>query len=240
MQIIKLNAIGSTNDFLRELHAATPSTGPVLVTADVQTHGKGQRGATWQSEPGKNVIMSLLVQNAVANVRKLFDLNRVVSLSVLHVLRRLDIPELSVKWPNDIMSGRFKIGGILIENTVRNSGSIVSIIGLGLNVNQLDFPRMAQASSLKLQTGREFDTASIIAQMAAEMLDRLPVADSQTLHRDYTARLFRIGVPTAFEDASNERFMGMVAGVTQAGKLIVDRDNAGLREYDLKEIRMLY
>lgn len=240
MRIIKLDAISSTNDFLRDLEKRGLATERVLVTAREQTKGKGQRGARWYSEPGKNVVMSVLVWNAVSDANDLFHINRAVSLAVLEVLKALDISNISVKWPNDIMAGKCKIGGILIENAVRERGRISSVIGIGLNVNQRDFAGLEKASSLSLQTGRNYDTDEIAEVVARKIFSFFPVKNAAELCEAYAKNLFRIGIPTAFEDAGGKTFMAKIAGVTPQGKLVVDCDDESVKEFNLKEIRMLY
>ncbi len=240
MRIIKLDAIGSTNDFLRDLEKRGLANEAVLVTAREQTNGKGQRGAKWFSEPGKNVVMSVLVRNAVSDAAELFQINRAVSLAVLEVLAGFDIPGLAVKWPNDIMAGKSKIGGILIENAVREAGRISSIIGIGINANQRVFSGLEKASSLTLQTGRGYDTSAIAEAIGRKIIASFPVTNPAELCRAYNQNLFRMGIPTAFEDASGQIFMGIIADVTPQGKLVLDCEAFGLREFDLKEIRMLY
>jgi BirA family biotin operon repressor/biotin-[acetyl-CoA-carboxylase] ligase len=114
MSIIKLNAIDSTNDFLKVLSRNQSVDNFTTVVAQKQTNGKGQMGAVWQSEDGKNLIMSVLVKDVLQNVDEIFHLNIAVALSVIQVLEVFNIPNLSVKWPNDIMSDQKKICGILI------------------------------------------------------------------------------------------------------------------------------
>src|SRR4051812_14072234 len=115
MKLIKLDAIDSTNDFLKSLSSQDELENFTVVTAENQTKGKGQMGAKWQSESGKNLIMSVLVKDFLFDNEQVFNLSIIVATSVIEVLKTFDIPELSIKWPNDIMSYTKKIGGILIE-----------------------------------------------------------------------------------------------------------------------------
>jgi BirA family biotin operon repressor/biotin-[acetyl-CoA-carboxylase] ligase len=140
MKLIKLDAIDSTNDFLKRLSCEQALENYTVVTAEKQTRGKGQMGAKWDSETGKNLMFSVLINNRLATISEIFDLNVAVALAVLTTLEINNIPNLSIKWPNDIMSDNKKVAGILIENSIKNNGEISSIIGVGLNVNQLNFP----------------------------------------------------------------------------------------------------
>ena len=149
MKLIKLDAIDSTNEFLKGLSKKQELENFTVVSAEKQTKGKGQMGAIWASDASKNLIMSVLVKDFLSGIDQLFNLNIVVSLAVIEVLESLNIPNLSIKWPNDIMSYNKKIGGILIENSIKSDGTIISIVGLGLNVNQIDFENLPKAQFVK-------------------------------------------------------------------------------------------
>ena len=115
MQIIKLNAIDSTNRYLADLVSEIWLEDFAAVMAKEQTNGLGQRGSKWQSEKGKNLIISILKKNIKTSVGSQFDINRRVSLAVYNTLKAFGIPKLSVKWPNDILSCSKKISGILVQ-----------------------------------------------------------------------------------------------------------------------------
>ena len=136
MKLVKLDAIDSTNDYLKDLVRNQTIENFTVVTAENQTNGKGQMGAIWVSEKGKNLIMSILVKDFIFDAATVFNLNIVVSLAVISSLKSLNIPNLSIKWPNDIMSDEKKIGGILIENSFKSDFTINSIRlgGVGFNL----------------------------------------------------------------------------------------------------------
>ena len=146
MNVIKLDAIDSTNEFLKRFLNEQNVENYTVITAENQTKGKGQMGAVWESETGKNLIMSILIKDFITDINQIFNLNCIVSLSVIQVLQQYSIPKLSIKWPNDIMSDTKKIGGILIENSIKNDGTIFSVVGLGLNCNQTNFEHLPRAS----------------------------------------------------------------------------------------------
>jgi BirA family biotin operon repressor/biotin-[acetyl-CoA-carboxylase] ligase len=110
MQIIKLDAIDSTNRYLRDLVSEIPLEDFAVVAAKYQTHGRGQRATTWQSEKGKNLIISVLKKDISINIEHQFLLSIAVSLAVYKTLEAFQIPNLSIKWPNDILSRQNKIG----------------------------------------------------------------------------------------------------------------------------------
>ncbi len=242
MQLIKLDAIDSTNEFLKGLSSNQSLENFTVITAENQTKGKGQMGAVWNSEPNKNLIMSVLIGNFVTNLNRIFDINIIVSVSVIQVLEELTIPGLSIKWPNDIMSYNKKIGGILIENSIKNEGSINSIVGLGLNVNQMNFENLPKASSLAVICNTTFDKDEILLKVIEKMEQNIQNwnLNSGLFWSEYANKLFKKGIPMPFENQYQQNFMGIIQGVSPIGKLQILMDNDTVSEFDVKEVQMLY
>ena len=243
MKLIKLNAIDSTNDFLKKMSQDQVLENFTVIVAETQTKGKGQHGAAWLSESGKNLITSILISNTLSNIRDVFLLNTAVTLSIIKALETFKIPSLSIKWPNDIMSENKKIAGILIENLIKENGKIDSIVGIGLNVNQTNFEDLTKASSLKNITNKDFEIEKILNQIIAELklnIDKILLKQESTLWDDYHKWLFKKGIPMAFENEKEERFMGIIQQVNQDGKLEVLLEDDSIKEYGIKEITMLY
>jgi len=242
MQLIKLDAIDSTNEFLKGLSSTLIQDSFTVVTAENQTNGKGQMGSVWNSEPGKNLIMSVLIRDFVTDINQIFDINIVVSVSIIQVLVDLNIPELSIKWPNDIMSYDKKIGGILIENSIKSDGSINSIVGLGLNVNQMNFENLPKASSLAVICNTTFDKEEILLKIIENLKLNIQnwKLNSDLFWSLYTNKLFKKGLPMPFENQNLQNFMGIIQGVTPIGKLEILLDDDSISEFDIKEIQMLY
>ncbi|MDG2433324.1 biotin--[acetyl-CoA-carboxylase] ligase, partial [Flavobacterium sp.] len=109
MKLIKLDAIDSTNEFMKELSKSQQLENFTVVTAENQTKGKGQMGSIWDSETGKNLTMSVFVKETILDINHIFTLNIAVALAIYTALETVNIPALSIKWPNDIMSYNFKI-----------------------------------------------------------------------------------------------------------------------------------
>lgn len=243
MKLIKLSAIDSTNDFLKTLSNNQELENFTVVTAESQTKGKGQMGAVWITQEGKNLIMSLFVKETILGIEGVFNLNVAVAVSVIQALETFDIPELSIKWPNDIMSYNFKIGGILIENNLKSDNSVHSVIGLGLNVNQNDFENLPKASSLALICKTEFDKEKLLVAIVEKIKQNLSVMhyDLDTIWSSYIDLLFKRGVPMAFKNnQTNQNFMGIILGVSKQGKVQVQLEDDLIIEYGIKEIQMLY
>lgn len=242
MKLIKLDAIDSTNEFLKGLSSNSDLENFTVVTAENQTKGKGQMGSVWVSEPSKNLIMSVLIKNFLLNSNQIFNINIVTSISVIQALEIMKIPDLSIKWPNDIMSHNKKIGGILIENTIKSDGSIFSIVGLGLNVNQTDFENLPNASSLIEICKTVFDKEELLFLIIGIMKQNIQNwnKNSKIMKSDYTNKLFKIRVPMPFEDQKQNRFMGIIKGVSTTGKLEILLEDDSISEFDIKEVQMLY
>ncbi len=137
--------------------------------------------------------MSILVKNFLFDNSLLFDLNIVTAVSVIQALELFDIPQLSIKWPNDIMSYNKKIGGVLIENSLKSDGAIVSIVGLGLNVNQTDFELLPKASSLAAICQTTFDKEELLFKIVEKLEENIRFwnQNKDLLWTDYTNLLFK-------------------------------------------------
>lgn len=242
MKLIKLDTIDSTNDFLKALSVRPYTENFTVVTAENQTKGKGQRGAKWDSEIGKNLMFSVLVKDLIIQSNRIFDLNVAVALSIISILEKFEVPNLSVKWPNDILSDKMKIGGILIENSFKSDGTVVSIVGIGLNVNQTNFEYLPKASSLACIKNRQFDKELIlnnIVEALKKFTDKWEQEDIQSLWKEYNEVLFKKGIPMPFQN-ENGQFMGIIKDVSFNGKLRVILEDDSVKEFDVKEIQMLY
>lgn len=242
MHIIKLSATDSTNDYLKQLHKENELNDYTVVTALSQMQGKGQMGTQWISESGKNLTFSVLVKNILVCQNTIFDFNVAVSVSIFQVLQAFQVPNLSIKWPNDILAENKKIGGILIENGLKPNGTIDSIIGIGLNVNQEGFAGLPLASSLKNVTNSNFDLDELLLQLVYQIQKNIRQLSSQKVDfwNTYSTHLFKINTPMPFEDELKHRFMGIIKSVTSDGKLAVMLEDDSIQYFGLKEVKMLY
>jgi len=130
MKIVKLNAINSTNTFLKDMVRSSTVENFTVVVTDHQTNGKGQFENVWSSEKGKNLTFSMLCKFSALEVHNSFYLNCAVSLAIYNVVNRTIKNKLKIKWPNDILSLNKKLCGILIENTVSSGQIQHAIIGI--------------------------------------------------------------------------------------------------------------
>ncbi len=242
MKLIKLDAIDSTNEFLKGLSAQQDLENFTVVTAENQTKGKGQRGTIWNSEVGKNLIMSVLVRDFLTDINAIFNLNIAFSLAVIAALKKKNIPDLSIKWPNDILSANKKIGGILIENSIKSDAAILSIVGLGLNVNQTNFEGLPKASSLSIVIGQDLDKEELLSVIMANLEKNVAesLQNPTNLRQQYVDLIYKKEIPMPFMNQNNKKFMGIIQGISPIGRLLVLLEDDSVVEFDIKEVQMLY
>jgi BirA family biotin operon repressor/biotin-[acetyl-CoA-carboxylase] ligase len=243
MNIIKLNATNSTNDYLKDLMRKQFVDNFTVVVTENQEKGRGQRDSEWFSEAGKNLTFSVLIRDLIVNPSELFSLNVAVANSVFEALQVLTRKKSAVKWPNDIMADNKKIAGILIENAIQQNGEIFSIIGIGLNVNQVDFKDLKSVTSLKLLEGQEFDLDEVLHVTLEKLQQNMALVRTQKnnlLWDEYLDNLFKKEIPTTFEDSNQQKFMGIIKGVSLNGQLQVLLEDDSIKSYGVKEIKMLY
>lgn len=241
--IIKLDAIGSTNEYLKNLSAKKSLKDFTVVVTENQQKGRGQMGKIWQSEQGKNLTFSLLKYFEEFHFKCYFDLNMAVSLAVRDTLYELDIPNISVKWPNDILSGNAKICGILIENVMQSGRINRSIIGIGLNVNQTKFMNLEKAGSLNSVTGMDYDLNDVLHRLLSKTyaaLENLENQPRKKLLDRYQKFLFRRNSVSTFRNQNGELFNGIIHGVSEEGKLQIQLEDNSLKDFGFKEVQLLY
>mgnify|MGYP006203459067 FL=1 len=242
MPLIKLDAIDSTNDFLKQLAKEKWLENYTVVMAFEQTKGRGQMGSEWVSEPGKNLTVSVLVKDVPVEMVSIYDFNVAVALAAVALLQWNGIEKVNVKWPNDIMAEQKKVGGILIENSLKSDGTFTAVVGFGLNLNQTDFELLPQANSLTNITHKVYDVEAMAKDFIKSLklhLILFPERAEEAWTR-YDELLFKRGKPAAFELADGTRFMGMIQTVTRDGKLAVLLNDDSVFYYDLKEVKLLY
>ena len=242
LKIIKLNAIDSTNNYLKKLAKETLAEDGTVVVAKSQLSGRGQMGNGWVSKEGESLTFSIFKRFGSLSVERQFMISMAVSLGIFDALTSLNIPKNSIKWPNDILSANKKVGGILIENVLEGSKVKHSVIGIGFNVNETSFPNLPQASSLKLETGRTFhleEVLQILLKSVFRNLENLSSMDFFEMKRYYENNLFRKEKVSVFENPEGSRFNGIIKGVSEMGEIVVETETNGIQKFQLKEIILL-
>ncbi len=243
MNIIKLSAIDSTNTYLKQLVKETLLQDETVVLTNRQLSGRGQIGNGWLSREGQSLTFSMFKAFDGMQTERQFMISMAVSLAIVKALKSFNVPQIAIKWPNDILSANRKIGGILIENVLEGSFIKYSIIGIGLNVNETDFPNLPQASSMKLETGKNFQLEEVLDTILKNVfknLNNLSAMDFSELKRLYENNLFRKKMVSVFETPESSRFNGIIKGVSDIGELLVETENDPLQKFQLKEVKLIY
>ena len=243
MDIIKLNAIGSTNTYLIELATNQSLKNGTIVVAESQLKGRGQMGNAWQYQQGKSLTFSMFHGFKSLDIANAFIITSAVSLALQKALTILQIPKVTVKWPNDIMSDSKKLCGILVENQLEGSRIDSSIIGVGLNVNETEFTALPQATSLKLESGNTFDldeVLTVVSKSILHQLEQLETSNPATIRSAYEAVLFKKDTIAVFETTKGNRFNAIVRGVNQGGALELETEDGAQIQSRIKELKMLF
>ena len=240
MNIIKLDAIESTNDYLKNSKIDEIQ---IAYTYN-QTKGKGQRGNQWLSKPGKNLAFSICIFPKNIEVKNQFIINMIVSLFLINILKALKIPDLKIKWPNDIMSGGKKICGILNETKLKGNKIENIVIGFGLNVNQETFENLPNASSLKLINKINYDLDGLVSYIIQclknyDYLDVKTELQFNKIAKNYNNNLYGLDSFYNFKDSNNKIFLGKILSVAENGNLKIMKKNSKIKSYNFQEIQMI-
>ena len=238
--LLTLKEVDSTNNFLKDLLSnSKPLPEGTVIMADSQYAGRGQQQNKWYSEPGKNLTFSLLLKPSFLNVLDQFDLTRAISLGVADALKPLLGDEVKIKWPNDIYYGDKKLGGMLMENIVQGGKIKNSVIGIGLNVNQENFPvEAANAVSVKQILQRDYDLRFLLSEICHHIEAyylNLKAGKISFVRESYLKRLYWLNEKKSFR-SKEEMFDGVINNVKYNGMLVVKNNKGEELEFSLKEI----
>ncbi len=239
---IVLERVASTNDYLKDkLSKSKPFAEGTVIMAVDQYAGRGQVGTHWQSHPGKNLTASILLCPNFLHPSQQFTLNIAICLAVQQVLSNILDQEVRIKWPNDIFVNNKKLGGLLIENILQGNSWKYAIIGIGINVNQSDFPdEMNQAGSLIKLLHETYSIEKLLTEICTCVdyhyfqLRRGNFAEQKQL---YCEHLFGINEIRKFK-IDGVLVEGKIIDVDENGKLVVDF-NGHLAKFGFKEIEYL-
>ncbi len=235
-KIIYLPTCHSTNDLAAESLRAEAPEGTLYVT-DEQTAGRGQRGNTWKANAGENLTFSFIVYPIFLKATEQFRLSIAISLGIHDFLTELLYDHVFLKWPNDVYYKDQKLVGVLIENALMGSMLTGSVVGIGINVNQLLFP-IDTATSIRQITGKEYSLEALLMQLCKCLEKRylqLKNGGYSLQKMDYLKRLYRFEEWHRFQDASGKIFNGQITGVAEFGQLEIETET-GIRYFDIKEI----
>jgi BirA family biotin operon repressor/biotin-[acetyl-CoA-carboxylase] ligase len=240
--LLTLKEVDSTNNFLKNLLSnSKPLPEGTVIMAESQFAGRGQQENKWHAEPGKNLTFSLLLNPAFLAIADQFDLTRAMSLGVYDALHPILGDQLKIKWPNDIYYGDRKLGGMLIENIISGGQIKNAIVGIGLNVNQENFPDEASnATSIKQILHRDYDLRILLSDICNYIEGyylNLKAKNAFFVRNEYLKRLYWLNESRYFR-TQGVTFTGTITNVKDNGLLVI-RSNDEDTTYNLKEIEFL-
>jgi BirA family biotin operon repressor/biotin-[acetyl-CoA-carboxylase] ligase len=239
--IIKLDAISSTNDYLKKKYKLNSCKDGDIIWTKEQTKGKGQRENRWISQKGKSLTISVYKEFDQLKASNFFILNAIVSLSIVNTLKIIGLKEVRIKWPNDIMTENKKIGGILIENFIKSEFISSSIIGVGLNVNEEKFEDLPNATSLFLETNEKIKLKKILNILIQELFNSFNLLNDKqnNILKMYSKSLWKLNIITNFKQKNNF-FKAKVKGISLLGNLILENSDGSISDFNSNEIKMIY
>jgi BirA family biotin operon repressor/biotin-[acetyl-CoA-carboxylase] ligase len=218
-----LDRVDSTNNYaMAELHAGMAKHGMAWFAKE-QSSGKGQRGKAWISQPGENIMMSVVFQPPALFSSRSFLFNAVIS-NTCHAFLKAHIEdEIKIKWPNDIYLRDRKAGGILIENIYQGTTWKWAVVGIGINVNQVDFPdNLKNAGSMKQATGENYDAINLAKELYEMVIDAFSNIGHSTLSeimKTYNRNLYLVNKKVRLRK-QNVVFETTIKGVNEHGQLL--------------------
>lgn len=241
--LLQYAKLPSTNTFALEwLSKTKPCEGTVISTHD-QWQGRGQIGSSWESAPGQNLAASVIWYPEFLAPKQQFLLSKAMALATRETIgRHLPDDKVYIKWPNDILVGEQKIGGLLLQNAIQGNTLQYCVAGIGLNVNQTHFqPYAPRATSLHTLKG----TQTPIDELLDELCVALEVyyillrnGQFRLIDQTYLEHLFLLNQSADFQrTATGETFSGYIRGVTEHGALLIEHAD-DLESFSVKEVRL--
>jgi BirA family transcriptional regulator, biotin operon repressor / biotin---[acetyl-CoA-carboxylase] ligase len=240
MKKIKLKTVNSTNNHASSLLSGGMIVEETVIFTEAQTNGKGLGSNTWHSDDYKNLLFSIVVFPNL-KVDRHFSLSMIVSLAICDYLLLKGV-KAQIKWPNDIYVKNKKIAGILIENSIYGDTIKSSILGIGLNLNQVDFPaELPNPISLTNITSEFYDVdmeIDIISKIISDKLYKFKKKNFVTIRKYYLEKLYRLGCMSEFK-AGNTTFLGHIENVKRDGHIVISNLEFEPSEYYFKEIEFV-
>ena len=235
-RVLEYNALESTNTTAAALPREELRDKTVVLTYR-QAAGRGQGSNTWESEPGKNISVSIVFCPRACEASRQFAVSMVIALGCRDFIRKFT-EDCTVKWPNDIYVGECKIAGILIEHCISGNRIASSVCGIGLNVNQKQFCSDAPNPVSLLQlTGKELNIQQALEMLLA-CIDKWygRIEDYACLEKEYRESMYRREGVYKWEDERG-RFRASIAGVDEYGRLVLKDITGKDRVYGFKEVK---
>lgn len=237
-KIIHLNSVDSTNNYTTGLVRQTDIAEGLVVSAEHQTNGRGQRNSKWWAGIAENLTVSIFFKPKFLKVEDQFLLSMAVALAVKQTVEAFVQTKAHVKWPNDILIEKRKIAGILIENSLKGNAIEHSIVGIGLNVNGGVSAALPQATSLFELTNKTLDRAEVLERLCEKLEANYLRLRSQSneIAKEYNSQVLGVGSWSVFNDALNNDFEAKVVRIEKDGRMLVECKDGSTRHFGFKEI----
>ena len=229
----------STNIFLKEKVKTETLPEFFAVRTAFQTSGKGQVGNSWEAQRGKNLLFSVLLKPHHIPIQEQFIISQLVSVAIVRVMQNHNV-ECSIKWPNDIYVGDKKLGGILIENSLRGSLIDYSIIGIGLNINQLEFKSDAPnpVSTFNI-LDKKISLKSLFLEIIAQLKLLYSETDTVKIKSEYLQYLYRKNGFFTFKIPNSDQFEAEIHAIGNDGQLWLKKHNGEILGFYFKEVEFV-
>ncbi len=241
-KIIYFDEIESTSDYAVDLISKINPPEGTCVLADYQSCGRGQIGRSWYSSANQNLLLSYLIYPFQIPIDQQYYLNMMASLAVFDTLKVYGF-EPKIKWPNDIYIKDKKVCGILIQNILRGDQIKASVIGIGLNVNESNFPaQLPNATSLFMESEIEYDRMEILAALNKKIEWHYLLLKSikwEAIPKMYISHLYRLDVSSQFETSDLGMFYAKITGVDSQGRLCLHTDDGKILQFRHGEIKYI-
>jgi len=231
--------INSTNSELKRMLSAETIPEFFAIRTGFQSAGKGQIGNSWEAQRGKNLLFSLLLKPHHIAISEQFILSQIVSVAIVRVMQNHKI-DCTIKWPNDIYVGDKKLGGILIENSLRGNKIDYSIIGIGLNINQSIFKSNAPnpISTFNILS-KKIDLKTLFLEIIEEIKQLYLHDDSNDIKSEYQQYLFRKNGLFNYKYPDNKLFEAEINAIGNDGKLWLKKRNGEIESFYFKEVEFV-
>lgn len=238
---IYLTSCHSTNDIASEKIQNREAIDGTVIVTDHQTAGRGQRGNQWQSDTGKNVLMSIIVFPDFLKFENHFNLSICTAVSIFETLSFFSNQNIKIKWPNDMYINEKKVGGVLIETGISGQKFSHAIVGIGLNILQTEFEN-PKSTSLAVQNPEKSFNRDRIIEKLLEVFEEnyflMKENKTSVLKEKYMENLLWLNEEKKFSD-SNGPFGGKIVDVINDGRLKIEVENK-IKYYDIKEITYVF
>jgi len=242
-KIIAFKTVESTNLTAAELINGQNIEEGTVIMSSFQEHGKGQKGNYWESESGKNLLISVIIKPEFLKPEKQFILNKMVSLAVAEFVQRYAPKNsIKIKWPNDIYVGDQKIAGILINNFIQGKVMNASILGIGININQKVFTSNAPNPVSLIHFMKEDLDLNQALKLLCDSLNhwysRMELGLFKSIDKKYISILYRYEAYHSYL-IFHKKVTAKIIGISEYGRLQLEGKNGEMHDCDLKEVEFV-